>query len=249
MARHSILAVFAHPDDETSVGPLLAKYAREGHDVYLVSVTSGQKGVRPEFGMAKGDALGAVREDELRCAAGHLGIREPFLLRFQDQGLASSMVIEEVAQRLRELVDQTRADVIVTFGPDGVTGHPDHGGTGAIATLVFQQQSLLTYKPRKLYYVVFPESRLDEMPAALRRNRPFYTVSDVFITTEVDCHEHVEAGVRAIECHKTQWSPERMQQMQEMYARVFGGRAYLRLALSSAPNLNGRETSILQGLD
>lgn len=246
---HSILAVFAHPDDETSVGPMLARYAREGHAVYLVSVTSGQKGVRPDYGLAKGDELGAVREQELRCACRQLGIHEPFLLRFQDQGIASSAVIEQVAARLRELIDLTRADVVVTWGPDGITGHIDHRVTGEIATLVFQQQSLLRYKPRKLYYVALPESRLAGMPEPLRRGRLIYTVSDVFITTEVDCREDVEAGLGAIECHRTQWGPERMKQMKEMYARVHGGRVFLRLAVSSVPHPNGRETSILDGLE
>lgn len=249
LATHSILAVFAHPDDETSIGPMLARYAHEGHDVYLVSVTSGQKGVRPDFGMPKGDELGAVREEELRCASRHLGIHEPFLLRFQDQGIASPAVVEEVAKRLREIVDQTCADVLVTWGPDGITGHADHRAAGDIATLVFQQQGLLRHKPRKLYYLVLPESRFREMPEPLRRNRPFYPVSDAFITTEVDCHEFLESGMRAIQCHKTQWGPERMRLIEDMYARVFGGRAFLRLALSSAPHPNRRETSILAGLE
>jgi LmbE family N-acetylglucosaminyl deacetylase len=205
---HSILAVFAHPDDETSVGPMLARYAGQGHPVYLASLTSGQKGVRPDYGLAAGEELGSVREEELRCACRQLGIHEPFLLRFQDQGIASPAVIEQVAARLRELVDQTRAEVIVTWGPDGITGHPDHRAAGDIATLVFQQQGLLRHTPRKLYYVALPESRLAEMPEALGRNRTFYPVSDAFITTQVDCREHIEAGLRAIECHQSQWSPE-----------------------------------------
>jgi LmbE family N-acetylglucosaminyl deacetylase len=235
---HSILAVFAHPDDETSVGPMLARYACEGHAVYLASVTSGQKGVRPDFGMAAGEELGAVREEELRCACRQLGIHEPFLLGFQDQGIAAPAVIE-----------QTRGEVVVTFGPDGITGHVDHSAAGNIATLVFQQQGLLRHAPRKLYYVALPESRLAEMPDGLGRNRAFYPVSDAFITTQVDCREHAEAGLRAMECHKSQWSPERVVQMKEMYRRVFGGQAFLRLALHSTPPPDGRETCILKGLD
>lgn len=246
---HSILAVFAHPDDETSVGPMLARYASQGHAVYLASLTSGQKGVRPDFGLAAGEELGAVREAELRCACRQLGIHEPFLLRFQDQGIVSPAVIEQVAARLRELFDQTRAEVVVTFGPDGVTGHPDHRAAGDIATLVFQQQGLLRHTPRKLYYVALPESRLAEMPESLGRNRTFYPVSDALITTQVDCRAHLEAGLRAIECHQSQWSPERIVQMKEMYRRVFGGQAFLRLALGSTPPSNGRENCILTGLD
>ena len=74
--KPAILAVFAHPDDETTVSPLLARYAKAGHPVYLATITSGQKGVRPHAGIAAGDQLGAAREKELRYAASALGVRE-----------------------------------------------------------------------------------------------------------------------------------------------------------------------------
>jgi LmbE family N-acetylglucosaminyl deacetylase len=236
--KHSLLAVFAHPDDETSVGPLLARCAAEGHDVYLVSITSGQKGFRPHFNVPAGDELGAVRESELRCAAQALGIHEPYLFGFQDQGISTHAAAEEVAARLREIIGQTRPDVLLTWGPDGITGHPDHRMASNIATVVFQQQGRLEHKPRKLYYVVFPESR----PI---RERPFLTVSDEFVTTEIDCRAHLAPALAAIQCHKSQWLPERITQVHEVYARVFDGRVFLRLALSRVPPPPaGREHSI-----
>ncbi len=249
MPKHSILAVFAHPDDETTSGPLLAKYARAGHDVYLASITSGQKGVRKHFGMMAGAELAAVREGELRCAAAQLGIHEPFLLGFEDQGISGTAAAVEVAKAVRGVIEQTRPDVIVTWGPDGITGHVDHRAASDVATLVFQQQGLLEHKPRKLYYVAFPESRFELTPAALRRGRTLYSVSDAFITTEEDCGECIEAAIGAIECHKSQWAPDFMEQFKEMYRRVFAGRVYLRLALSFGISKNGRrESSILDGL-
>jgi LmbE family N-acetylglucosaminyl deacetylase len=249
LPNHSILAVFAHPDDEMGVSAMLAKYAHEGHDVYLACLTSGQKGVRTHFGMPAGDQLGTVREEELRCAARQLGIHEPFLFGYQDQGISSAQMADEIAGRVRELFERTRADVIITFGPEGVTGHVDHRIVSGIVALAFQQQGLLRHKPRKLYYVVLPESRIMEVPEALRRARPLYTVSDAFITTEVDCREYVEAGLRAIECHRSQFAPERMAQFKEMNSRFFRDRISLRLALSTVPPPNGREDSILRGLE
>jgi LmbE family N-acetylglucosaminyl deacetylase len=249
LPKHSILAVFAHPDDEMAVGAMLAKYAREGHDVYLASVTSGQKGVRTHFGMPAGDELGTVREGELRCAARQLGIHDPFLLGYQDQGISSAHMADEIAGRVRDLFERTRADVVVTWGPDGITGHVDHRATCGIVTLAFQQQGLLKHRPRKLYYLVLPESRMLELPEPLRHGRPLHTVSDIFITTEVDCREFLEAGLRAIECHRSQFAPERMRQFKEMNSRVFRDRISLRLALSTAPVPNAREESILTGLD
>lgn len=248
--KHSLLAVFGHPDDENCVGPLLARCAAEGHAVYLVSVTSGQKGFRAHFNMPVGDELGAVREAELRCAARALGIHEPYLLGFQDQGISTHAAAEEVAARLREIINQTRPDVLLTWGPDGITGHPDHRMTSNITEVVFQQQSRLEHKPRKLYYLVFPESRFAANPDPLNRKRLFLTVSDDFVTTEIDCREHLAPALAAIRCHKSQWRPERMEQVHGLYARVFDGRVFLRLALSRVPAPHsGRESSIFEGLE
>ena len=251
MARHSLLAFFSHPDDEIPVGSLLARCAAEGHDVYVVSITSGQKGYRPHFDMPAGDELGAVREAELRCSARALGIHEPFLLGFQDQGISTHDAAQEVAARLREIIGRTRPEVVLTWGPDGITGHPDHRMTSNIATIVLQQHSLLAWKPSKLYYLAFPESRFAANPDPLNRKRPFLTVSDEFITTEIDCREHLEPVLNAIRCHKTQWRPERMEQVHGFYAEVFEGRVHLRLALSRVPlRQDGqREQSIFEGLD
>jgi LmbE family N-acetylglucosaminyl deacetylase len=150
---------------------------------------------------------------------------------------------------VRELFERTRAEVVITFGPEGVTGHVDHRVTGGIVALAFQQQGLLHHKPRKLYYVVLPESQILKVPEPLRRGRPLYTVSDAFITTEVDCRAYVEAGLRALECHRSQFAPERMAQFKEMNSRFFRDRISLMLALSTVPRPNGREDSILGGLE
>jgi LmbE family N-acetylglucosaminyl deacetylase len=247
--KHSLLCVFAHPDDENPIGPLLARSAAEGHDVHLISITSGQKGYRPHFDMAAGEALGAIREEEQRAACRALGIHEPFLLGFEDQGISSPPVAEQVAARVREIVNQTRADVLLSWGPDGLTGHIDHRMASNIAACVFQQQARLAYRPRKLYFITFPESRFLANRDPLNRRREFLTVSDEFITTEIDCRDHLAAGLRAIQCHKTQWRPERMVQVHEMYAKLFEGRVYLRLALARVPRPSLRESSIFEGLE
>jgi LmbE family N-acetylglucosaminyl deacetylase len=250
MRKHSVLAFFAHPDDETSAGPLLARSAAEGHDVYLASITSGQKGFRPHFNMPPGDQLGAVRENELRCATRALGIHEPYLLGFQDQGISTHAVAEEVAARLRAIIEETKADVLLTWGPDGITGHPDHRMASNIASVVFGQQGHLVHKPRKLYFVVFPQSRFAEDPDPLKRERLFLTVSDEFVTTEIDCREYLAPSLAAIHCHKTQWPAARMAEVHGMYKRVFEGRVYLRLAMSRVPpRRDGRESSIFDGLE
>ena len=246
--KRCILAVFAHPDDETSVGPLLAKYAGEGHEVYLVSLTSGERGAA-HTNIPPGEQLGSIREGELRCAAERLGIHQPFLLRFQDQGMCGPVVMEQAAERLRAVIGQTRPDVLITFGPGGVTGHLDHIAATDITTQVFQRQGLLEHKPKKLYYVAFPESRLQNVPDPLDPRRALHTVSDCFITTEIDCRVFLEKGYAAIQCHKTQFPPEQMARLREMFSKILEGRAFLRLGLSTVPFPRQRETSLFEGLE
>jgi LmbE family N-acetylglucosaminyl deacetylase len=211
-----------------------------------VSITSGQKGVAHN-NLEPGEALGAIREEELRCAAKQLGIHEPFFLRFQDQGISSLIVMERVAERLRDVINQTRPDVVITFGAGGVTGHIDHIVAGEITTQVFQNQSLLRHKPRKLYYVAFPESRMEHAPPRLRQRR-LHLLSDCFITAEIDCSDFLEPAHRAMQCHKTQFPPEFLEQLRQMHRSVFGGHIFLRLALACPPRNGAHETCILEGL-
>jgi len=241
------MAVFAHPDDETTVGALLAKYAAEGHDVYLVCITSGQKGKTPFTDIPMGDELGAAREAELRCAAAKLGIHPPILFRYQDQGISDPRTLEQVGAKLREQIEKLTPDVILTWGPEGVTGHPDHRATSSITTQVFQQHSLLNHKPQKLYYVAFPESRFSGLRLGSRQP-PFRLVSEIFITTEVDCGKYGDRAWAALQCHKTQWDTAQMAKNRRLFEKAAGGRVFLRLALSEKAGTPTRENDIFQGL-
>ena len=245
--KRCLLGIFSHPDDEMSVGPLLAKYAKAGHVVYLVAITSGQKGVTAHANLPAGDQLGAAREEELRCAAKNLGIKPPILLQFQDQGISTLPVMEQVAGRLREVIQQTKPQVLITWGPDGVTGHPDHRATSVLVSQVFQQRALLQHQPQKLYYVVSPESKAPKAPPFGRL--PFHTVSDIFITTEVNGREWLDAAYAAVECHKTQWDQTQLKRFKEVSEKIFEGHVFLRLALSEKPPRPGRrETDIFAGI-
>ncbi|MFB3825985.1 MAG: PIG-L deacetylase family protein [Bryobacteraceae bacterium] len=245
--KGSILAIFSHPDDETAAGPLLAKYAAAGHEVNVVAITSGQKGTTPNTRLA-GDELGAAREEELRCSARALGIRPPVLLRYQDQGISAPPVMEQVAGRLREIIAQTKPDIVITWGPEGVTGHPDHRVTHSIVWQVFQQRGLLSHKPRKLYHLTFPEALFSAAPGG--RRRPFHTVSGEFITAEIDVRGFLDAAGRSIRCHKTQWDDARMQEMDAMNRATLAGRSYLRLAMGDVPPPAGRrEKDLFEGLN
>ena len=238
---HTLLAVFAHPDDEFSVAPLLARTAAEGHRVVLAAITSGQKGVRAHAGIPAGDALAAVREQELRAAAAALGISPPLLLGFEDQGISTQPAADQVAARLREIVAELRPAVLLTFGPDGITGHPDHRAASNIATEVFQEHRRLSWRPRKLFYAALPDSLLGHIPPPF--DARLRTTADELITTVEDCAAWLDPAIAALRCHRSQWTPEQMAHFEALHRDIFAGRVHLRRA--AAP---GRAENLFQGL-
>jgi len=245
--KPAILAVFGHPDDEQMVSGALARYAKAGHPVYLAIITSGQKGVRPHAGIPAGEALARVREQESRCACKEMGIREPFLLGFQDQGISTAAEMDQVVARLREIFDRVKPAVVITWGPDGLSGHPDHRAASNLATQVFQQQSALGHKPSRLYYVAIPESRFLPPPPGWAE-RPPRTVADVWVTTEIDARAEHEAARRALDCHKTQFDAESFQRMHLLRDKILDGRVFLRLALGTVRAGRARERDLFEGL-
>src|SRR5262245_22580218 len=122
-----LMAVLAHPDDESlGFGGLLARYAAEGVETSVITATRGERGwfgdPRENPGM---EALGRIREGELRAACRALGVGRLELLDYVDGDLDQAdpqEAIGKIADYLREI----RPDVVVTFGQDGAYGHPDH---------------------------------------------------------------------------------------------------------------------------
>jgi LmbE family N-acetylglucosaminyl deacetylase len=115
----TVLMVWAHPDDETYlVGGLSAALTDAGRRVICVTATRGEAG-----GTAEG--LAEIRTTELEAALDLLGVEEHHWLDYADGGCAS-VDDDEAASRIRAVVDDVRPDTVVTFGPDGFTGHPDH---------------------------------------------------------------------------------------------------------------------------
>ncbi len=124
-----MLVILVHPDDESfAVGGTLAKYADHGIQVILLTATRGEIGIP---GLAPGKA-GAIREQELRRAAEHLGIEFHFL-DYQD-GELSQEDSWKFLSHIAGWIDTMRPQVILTFGPDGVSGHPDHVTISNIVT-------------------------------------------------------------------------------------------------------------------
>jgi LmbE family N-acetylglucosaminyl deacetylase len=122
----SLLGVWAHPDDEgyLSAGHMMRAVAA-GDRVRCVTATRGELGSTDEVRWPPGSELARVRTAELEAALATLGVTEHVWLDHADGSCAD--VPDEVgaAEILAQLVD-FRPDTVLTFGPDGITGHPDH---------------------------------------------------------------------------------------------------------------------------
>lgn len=129
-----LLGIFAHPDDETiCAGGTLAKYASSGAEVSVVSLTRGGAGQIRDAGVATRATLRAVRERELDAAGNELGLTRTRCLDHPDGGLPE-LGAEALRDLAAELVTEFDPDVVITFGPDGFSGHPDHVAVGAAVT-------------------------------------------------------------------------------------------------------------------
>ena len=223
----TLLAVFAHPDDETIVGPLLARYAREpGTRVHLLSVTSGDQGVTPFARIPAGKELAAARNNELTCACEALGAQPPILLGMPDGGLASVPVLAQTTGRMQTVIGDIRPDAIITWGPDGGYGHPDHRLVSAMVTQIVQAGGTT----RRLYYAGLPASRMNaEDVRSLRFPAPFASVEDALLNVRVPYTPDDAARARkSLACHASQFTPETMDLIGTLTEKVHGGRMHLR---------------------
>jgi len=153
-----VLAIFAHPDDETlCAGGTLAKYASTGADVRVVSLTRGGAGQIRDAGAATRATLAAAREREFHAAGKELGLTETRCLDYPDGELphVDPQVLVELASRL---LDELDPDVVITFGPAGFSGHPDHVAVGAaVSAACYARQSS---SPVRLFHCHRPQSRM-----------------------------------------------------------------------------------------
>lgn len=178
--KRSILAVLAHPDDESfGTGGTLALYASQGVDVYLVCATRGEVGEMPKEMMDGFQTVGEKREAELRCAAQKLGIQSVFFLGYRDSGMPgtpdnshplalAAQPVENVARDVTRYIRMLKPDVLITFDPIGGYYHPDHIAIHKATVKAFELASdpecdlddLEPFKPQRLYFQTMPRTFL-----------------------------------------------------------------------------------------
>lgn len=206
----TILAILAHPDDEAAIGQVLARYAREGHNVHLALAADGRYGFEEHAGIPPGDYLAQIRMNESICACETLGIKAPIFIGAHDGfGLLNGMdeyfrQSDMIKQRVTEIIGELNPNAILTFGPDGDTGHPDHKGISDLVTEVILRNEGW-YEKYPLYYVAWPQEKevwiAQGSQTALNYVAPKYM--NVHITYSVDDRDKT---FKSLDCYKSQYT-------------------------------------------
>jgi LmbE family N-acetylglucosaminyl deacetylase len=260
-----LLAIFPHPDDETlGLGSTLARYSAEGVETQLVCATRGEMGWFDSEGPNPGsEGVGLIRTEELKCAASQLGLYAVHFLDYID-GLVDQAEPLEIIAKLVAYIRRIRPHVVVTFGPDGSYGHPDHIAlsqfTNAALVCAADEKFKNEHAPHrvsKFYYMVDSTDVVNtadktfgglsmDVDGATRRHAGW---EDWQITTRLDNRKYIPQVQSAIQCHKSQlpgygpiadWSLEKL-------SPIFGvGNFYRAFSLVNS----GRkiETDLFEGL-
>jgi len=219
-----ILAIFAHPDDERVIGPLLSKLARAGRETHLVIATDGSQGVTPFAKIPAGAPLAAERVKEATCAANRLGVRKLHIIGLPDGGLASFDVLAKLRSSIEAVIDSVKPVAIITFGPEGGTGHPDHRLTGNVTTQVVQGDA--RFANIDLLYAGLPVERLRTAP---RANPTVNGATEALLTVKVPFEEQdLVAGREEFACHKSQYTPAQMDAVNKYLQHSWNGTVWLR---------------------
>ena len=176
-----LLALFPHPDDETfSAAGVMAAAVARGVPVSVITATRGEAGESSIAGLDDPERLGVVRERELREAMRQVGVSDVRWLGYRDSGMAGStsaehpqafvrVPVETAAARLVPHIRSVRPQVIITFGPEGLYGHPDHLHMHHVALRAIQFAADSAHKDRAtaqpwqtpaLYFAAFPREEM-----------------------------------------------------------------------------------------
>jgi LmbE family N-acetylglucosaminyl deacetylase len=262
-----LMCVLAHPDDESlATGGILAKYAASGVQTYLIMATRGERGWFGSSADYPGpQALGRLREAELRAAAQVLGLREVVFLDYQDGELDRANPAQAIAKIVTQL-RRVQPDVVVTFDPNGMYGHPDHIAISQLTTTAVMAAAdpgylgLTTGSPHrvaKLYYRAFGPAEQMAYEATFGRlvmpvdkvERRFTAWPEWAITTRIETSSYGQQVWQAVQCHRSQLPDSR--QLKALpaadQARLWGRQSYYR-AMSLVNGGRAVEDDLFAGL-
>lgn len=219
-----LLAVVAHPDDETfGMGGTLAHYAEQGVEVHLICATRGEVGEVNSEMLEGFQSVGELREHELCCAADFLGLKKVHFLDYRDSGMSGSpendhpmalirAPLVEVAEKIAFYIRDIKPQVVITFDPMGGYGHPDHIAVHNAVVAAFEMsgddrreiKNLSAFMPDKLYFHIFPRKMLrwivKLMPLFGKDPSRFGKNADIDLTSIVSTTypEHARVNYRSV---------------------------------------------------
>ncbi len=260
----TILAIFAHPDDEIGVGSTLAHYSDQGVRTVLLCATRGEVATIFCDDCATRENLAEVRTRELECACAHIGIQELRWLDWPDGGvkhLPRAQAIGQIVQQIRDI----RPDVILTHPEQGLYPHPDHLAIWEMVREAFSAAAddeveaglrPASTSPARLFTRALPQSIFEKSPG-LSEFRvelngellPFYATPD----NEIDVVMHVESWMErrmaAWECHRSQHNPKGFSAtMPDGVRRETAANEHYLLAAARIPLPDGVTDDLLAGL-
>ncbi|MBW8183252.1 PIG-L deacetylase family protein [Shewanella nanhaiensis] len=204
----SVIALFAHPDDETWISGTLATLAARGVQVTPVYVTSGDAGSDHSGQGLTGVELASVREFEARQASAILGLKPPIFLRFPDGKVTEYE--QEVKRKLTTLVEQIAPKIVLTFARGGITDNRDHKALNALVSEHFSTlAAYFAVSQSQAEILALSASKFD---LNYRIARP---VADADISIKLDVVGYQAQRVRAMASHKTQFPPVMLQAYQD----------------------------------
>jgi LmbE family N-acetylglucosaminyl deacetylase len=222
----ALLAVFAHPDDEVlCAAGTLALCAAHGDLVTVLCATRGEHGPIAKPTLATRETLAGIRESELRSSCAALGVHEVELLGLPDAGVRWAANERATLRDLVHFIRRLRPRTIITFGPDGLYGHPDHVAIGeltcsarkAAADPRFRSPRAASASPHhvpRLFFPVWTQDFVSELldtltlageSAELWSLQPdHFTLREDSITASLDVRAVLGQKLRAILSHRTQ---------------------------------------------
>ena len=274
MLEKRLLACFAHPDDEAfPIGGSLAAHSSRGVNIRLITATSGEEGEVRAPGLAMPDGLGSLRREELSCSVHTLGLQSHHVLGYRDSGMAGTSANnlpeafinipqEEIVGILVREIRTFRPQVVLTFEPGGLYGHPDHIAICKHATKAFHTandasiypeqliEGLEPFQPDRLYYSARPQGFRTSMALKLQAagiDFPMPTIERANdgidpdeIHLEVNVSDQLDQKMGSILCHKSQVAPNwpYNQVPRSVAADILGREHYIR----AWPEFTNKET-------
>jgi N-acetyl-1-D-myo-inositol-2-amino-2-deoxy-alpha-D-glucopyranoside deacetylase len=278
VSRPTLLAVHAHPDDETiTTGGTLARYSAEGVRTVVVTCTHGDLGWVFEPTLV-GQDVGTLRDRELEAACSMLGVSHLVRLGYSDSGMPgapenqrpgafAAADLGEAADRLVRVLEDERPRVMLAYDETGGYGHPDHVKAHQVAVAAFEAAGAA--QPTKLYFVRFPLTWSREFVCRLREagiDAPGSAaagadagpdlheigVPDELVTTAIDVRQYLPVKLAAMACHRSQLPPDHfLRRMPPELAQQLWAYEYFSLerGRTAARPGEGLEGDLFAGLD